>query len=115
MTLADKSCTPCHGGVPALTSAEYEPMLAELDGWKVENDKKLIKSLKFDNFKESMNLATKIAEIAEKEGHHPDLLVKWGELRIELWTHKIDGLTESDFVLAAKIDRCTKLAAKSAP
>lgn len=105
MALAEKDCIPCRGGVPALSRAEFEPLLAELDGWEVEADKRLVKRIKLGNFMEALALANKIGELAEAQGHHPDLLVRWGELGIELWTHKIDGLTESDFVLAAKIDR----------
>ena len=105
MSLSEKTCVPCRGGVPPLTKAEYEPMLAELKGWEVQDDNRLLKSYKFDNFQKSLDLANKIGEIAEKEGHHPDLLVRWGELKIDLWTHAVGGLTESDFILAAKIDK----------
>ena len=104
MTLAERKCLPCSGAVPPLTRAQFEPLLDELDNWLVEDDKKLTKSLRFKNFTGPMDLANSIAAIAEEENHHPDLLVRWGELRIELWTHKINGLTESDFILAAKID-----------
>ena len=79
-------------------------MLAELRGWEVQDDLHLLKSYRFDDFKSAMALANKIADLAEKEGHHPDLLVRWGELKIELWTHAVGGLTESDFILASKID-----------
>jgi len=104
MGLAEKTCVPCRGGVPPLTRQQFEAMLSELDGWEVRDDKRLEKSFKFDDFASAMRLANAVAEIAEQEGHHPDLLVRWGELKVELWTHKIDGLTESDFILAAKID-----------
>ncbi|MBX9695250.1 MAG: 4a-hydroxytetrahydrobiopterin dehydratase [Cyanobacteria bacterium] len=104
MSLADRNCVPCRGGVPPLTREQIEPLLAELDGWSVIEDRKLHKSIEFKNFAQSLALANRIGEIAEKQNHHPDLLVRWGELRIDLWTHKIDGLTESDFILAAKID-----------
>lgn len=104
MGLAEKTCTACHGGVPKLTAQECEPLLAELQGWQIEGGR-LTKSYKFNNFASAMALANKIADLAEKQGHHPDLLVRWGELSIELWTHAIDGLSESDFILAAKIDR----------
>jgi 4a-hydroxytetrahydrobiopterin dehydratase len=108
MSLADKKCPPCDGGVPLLTRQQIEPLFAELKGWHLEDgDKRLVRSLKTNNFQESLDLANRIGAIAEEQGHHPDLLVRWGELRIDLWTHAIDGLTESDFVLAAKIDRVT--------
>jgi len=103
--LADKKCVPCRGGVPALTAAEQAALLAKLDGWQVENDKKLIKSYLFKDFMGPVRFCNAIAEVAEEEGHHPDLYVRWGELRAYIWTHKVDGLTESDFFMAAKIDR----------
>lgn len=105
MNLADKSCVPCRGGVPPLSRQQFEPLLAQIAGWTVIEERKLTKSYRFADFSAAMKLANKIAELAESQGHHPDLLVRWGELRIELWTHKIDGLSESDFILAAKIDR----------
>ncbi len=106
MGLVEKRCLPCKGGMPVLTAAECEPLLKELDGWKIDDDHKLVRSFQFDNFVKPMRLARRIAEIAEQEQHHPDLLVRWGELKVELWTHKVDGLTENDFILAAKIDQC---------
>ncbi len=105
MGLAEKNCVPCRGGVPPLTKDEIAPLFKELRNWTCGEDRRLVKSYKFDDFKGAMELANKIAVIAESEGHHPDLLVRWGELRIDLWTHKVDGLTESDFILAAKIDQ----------
>ena len=106
--LADKKCVPCRGGVPPLTHAEIQPLLAKVEGWRVENDKRLIKKFEFDDFMGPMQFANRIAEIAEEEGHHPDLYVAWGKVEVTIWTHKIDGLTESDFILAAKIDRANK-------
>jgi len=103
--LADNKCVPCRGGVPPLTPEQIAPLLAKLEGWQVEDNKKLIKSYKFKNFLEAMAFANAIVPVAEAEGHHPDLYVRWGEVRVYLWTHKIDGLTESDFFMAAKIDR----------
>ncbi len=108
MGLAEKNCVPCRGGVSPLTSSEIAPLFRELRNWVCNEDRRLVKSYKFDDFKSAMELANKIAIIAESEGHHPDLLVRWGELRIDLWTHKVDGLTESDFILAAKIDQLTE-------
>jgi 4a-hydroxytetrahydrobiopterin dehydratase len=105
MGLAEKTCVPCRGGVPPLTRPQFAPLLTELDNWQVIDESKLTKSYKFPNFKKSMDLAKKIADIAEEQNHHPDLLVRWGELRVELWTHAAGGLTESDFILAAKIDK----------
>jgi 4a-hydroxytetrahydrobiopterin dehydratase len=103
--LADKKCIPCRGGVPPLSHEEIRPLLARVEGWTVEGDKKLRKSYQFSDFMAPIRFANKIAEVAEEEGHHPDLYVAWGKLEAIIWTHKIDGLTESDFILAAKIDR----------
>ena len=103
--LADKKCVPCRGGVPPLNSDEIAPLLSRLSGWTVESDKKLIKSYKFKNFTDPVKLVNAITVVAEEEGHHPDLYVAWGKVEVYLWTHKVDGLTESDFIMAAKIDR----------
>jgi len=104
-SLADKRCTPCEGGTPPLTAEQVKPLLAQLDGWKVEEGKKLTKSFRFDNFVQAVDFVNAITPVAETEGHHPDLYVRWGEVRVYLWTHAIDGLSENDFILASKIDR----------
>jgi 4a-hydroxytetrahydrobiopterin dehydratase len=104
-SLADKKCVPCLGGTPPLTAAEIAPLLAQIEGWTVEANKKLQKSFRFKNFVQAVEFVNALTQVAEQEGHHPDLYVRWGEVRVYLWTHKIDGLTESDFVMAAKIDR----------
>ncbi len=105
MDLAKKTCVPCNNGATALAPLEWEPMLSKLKGWQVIDEKKLLKRIKVENFAQSLELANKIGAIAEEQTHHPDLLVRWGGLRIELWTHAIDGLSENDFILAAKIDQ----------
>ncbi len=104
-SLADQKCVPCLGGTPPLTPAEIAPLLAQVEGWTVEANKKLQKSFRFKNFVQAVEFVNALTQVAEQEGHHPDLYVRWGEVRVYLWTHKIDGLTESDFVMAAKIDR----------
>ena len=112
--LADQKCVPCRGGVPPLTPEQIKPLFAQLKGWKLEEDKKLLKSYDFKNFVEAMSFANAIMPVAEAEGHHPDLYVKYGGVTVYLWTHKIDGLSESDFFMAAKIDRVhDKLPSKS--
>jgi 4a-hydroxytetrahydrobiopterin dehydratase len=103
--LADRSCVPCRGGTPPLAPAEIEPLLARLDGWTVKDAAKISKPYKFRNFVDAVAFVNAITPVAEAEGHHPDLFVKWGEVRVNLSTHKIKGLTESDFIMAAKIDR----------
>jgi 4a-hydroxytetrahydrobiopterin dehydratase len=104
--LADRACVPCRGGVPPLTSEQIAPLLAQLDqGWHVEDGKKLVKRYKMRNFVQAVDFVNRITPIAEAEGHHPDLYVRWGEVKVFQWTHAIDGLTPSDFYLAAKLDR----------
>jgi 4a-hydroxytetrahydrobiopterin dehydratase len=103
--LTDHKCIPCAGGTPPLSGEQIAPLLAQLDGWQAEANKKLVKSYRFRNFVQAVDFVNAVTPVAEQEGHHPDLYVRWGEVRVYLWTHKIDGLTESDFVMAAKIDR----------
>jgi len=106
MSLADKQCIPCRGGVPPLPQARIDELLKELEpGWRLNAAGHLERSYEFRNFAEALAFANRIGAIAEQEGHHPDLHVAWGRCVVEIWTHKIDGLTESDFVLAAKYDR----------
>ena len=107
--LADKKCIPCEGGIPSFDKTEINKYLKKVDGWDVKNDKDeiyyLIKEFKFKNFLESQNFINKVGEIAEKEGHHPDISFGWGYAKVKIFTHAIKGLHESDFVLAAKVDR----------
>ena len=105
-SLADKSCVPCEGGVPPLTGDEIKPLAAELsERWHVVDDHHLEAEFLFPDFAEALAAVNKLGAIAEAEWHHPDLLVAWGKVGVKLWTHKIDGLAEADFVLAAKFDR----------
>ena len=107
--LANKKCVPCEGGIPAFDITEIHKYLKKVDGWSVENDKSknyfLIKEFKFKNFLESQKFVNKVGEIAENEGHHPDIFYGWGYAKIKIFTHAINGLAESDFILAAKIDK----------
>ena len=103
--LASKTCVPCRGGVPALTSAEYEPLLTELTDWTVVDDHHLTKTYAFEGFLDPLAFVNRVGAIAEEQGHHPDIYLAWGKVGITIWTHKIDGLTESDFILAAKCDQ----------
>ena len=106
MTLSERSCVPCRGGVPALKGRALDALIAELGGeWRVIEEHHLEKAFKFDDFRTALHFTNQVGELAEEQGHHPDLHLAWGLVRITIWTHKIDGLTESDFVLAAKIDR----------
>lgn len=103
--LLDKTCTPCQGGVPALSHDIALRLLLELgEGWIINAVGQLYKEYYFNNFIDAMIFANKVADIAELENHHPDLEIFWGKCRIKIWTHKINGLTENDFILAAKIN-----------
>ena len=103
--LADKECIPCRGGVPPLKGVEIEPLAAQLPGWTVVGEHHLERQYRFKNFREALDFTNKVGELAEREGHHPDIHLAWARVGIHLWTHKIDGLTESDFIMAAKIER----------
>ena len=107
--LADKKCIPCEGGITSFNLDEIHKYLKKVDGWNVESsdqkDYYITKDFKFENFVESQKFINKVGEIAEQEGHHPDIWFGWGYARIKIQTHAINGLHESDFVLAAKIDK----------
>jgi len=107
--LANKKCVPCEGGIPSFDLSEIHKYLKKIDGWNVEQDKKknyfIEKEFKFENYVASEEFIKKVGQIAEKEGHHPDISFGWGYARVKISTHAINGLAESDFVLAAKIDK----------
>jgi len=102
--LASKKCVPCHGGAKALKGNAITSLLKQIDGWEVVNEHHLSKEFKFADFATALAFVNRVGEIAEAETHHPDLALSWGKVGIRIWTHQIDGLTESDFILAAKID-----------
>jgi 4a-hydroxytetrahydrobiopterin dehydratase len=111
MDLSNKSCVPCSGGVPPLQSDRIRELHRELGGgWRVVRDHHLSGEFEFKDFAEALAFVNRVGAIAEQEGHHPDLYLAWGRVRVEIWTHKIDGLTESDFILAAKIDAMRRTA-----
>ena len=103
-SLASKHCVPCHGGVPRLKGKEIEPLLAQLGGWQVVEEHHLSKEYKFTNFAAALDFVNRVGRVAEAEGHHPDIEFGWGYARVRIYTHAIDGLSESDFILAARID-----------
>jgi 4a-hydroxytetrahydrobiopterin dehydratase len=106
MDLADRECLPCRGGVPPLAAPEIERLRAGLDpAWQVVRGHHLERELHFPDWKSAFALVTRVSELAESVNHHPDLELSWGRLGFKLWTHAIDGLSESDFVFAAKVDR----------
>ena len=102
--LSEKTCVPCRGGVPPLTPEQIQPLAAQVDNWSVVDHHHIEKQLDFVDFKEALDFVNRVGNLAEEQGHHPDLYLAWGKVGVSIWTHKIDGLTESDFVLAAKID-----------
>jgi len=106
MTLSEKSCLPCQKGGLALDKNEADILLEELGkNWKIQEEGHLYKSFEFRNFMKAMDFANQIAFLAEKEGHHPNLKISWGKCDVEIWTHKLNGLSKSDFFLADKIDK----------
>ena len=102
--LSEKNCVPCRGGVPPLKGDALRSLAHQIPGWEVIDEHHLSKTYKLPDFKEALQLVNQIGEIAEREDHHPDIYLSWGKVRIDIWTHKINGLTESDFILAAKIN-----------
>jgi 4a-hydroxytetrahydrobiopterin dehydratase len=103
--LASKTCVPCRGGVPALKGAELEGLKKQLPEWEVVNGHHLHRRYDFPDFRQALDFVNQVGELAEQQGHHPDIFLAWGKVEITLWTHKVDGLTESDFIMAAKIEQ----------
>lgn len=102
--LAARKCIPCQGGTPPLRRDEIIPLARQTPGWEVIADHHLTQNFDFPDFASALAFVNRVGEVAEQEGHHPDICLSWGKVGIEIWTHKVDGLTESDFILAAKID-----------
>lgn len=106
VSLADIKCVPCTGETPPIPPEEIAPLLIRLErGWEVEDGTKLVKRFRVPGFVGAVAFVNAVAPVAEEEGHHPDLYVRWGEVRVILWTHAINALSENDFAMAAKIDR----------
>jgi 4a-hydroxytetrahydrobiopterin dehydratase len=103
--LADQHCVPCRGGVPALKGERLRPYAEQLPDWKIIEEHHIAKSFAFPDFKTGLDFVNRVGAVAEQEGHHPDLSLGWGKVDVRIYTHVVRGLTESDFVLAAKIDR----------
>jgi len=103
--LASKNCVPCRGGVPPLRGGELAALAKQVEGWSVADEHHLTKTYRFPDFRTALEFVNRVGALAEAQGHHPDLYLAWGKVEVKVWTHKIDGLTESDFILAAKIDR----------
>lgn len=105
MSLAEKQCVPCRGGVAPLAGEALEAIKSQVPEWRVVDGHHLTRSFTFPDFKTALDFVNRAGAVAEEQGHHPDLLLTWGKVDVKIWTHKIDGLTESDFILAAKLDR----------
>lgn len=103
--LASRKCVPCDKGTPALRGSELHSYAQQLSGWDVEGEERLSKQFKFPDFATALLFVNKVGALAEAEGHHPELTLGWGRVGVELWTHAIGGLSEADFILAAKIDQ----------
>jgi 4a-hydroxytetrahydrobiopterin dehydratase len=104
--LAQKQCVACKGGVPPLAGGELASLAQQLKaGWQVVNEHHLEREFKFPNFREALQFTNRVGELAAAQNHHPDIYLAWGQVKLTLWTHKIDGLTESDFIFAAKVDQ----------
>jgi len=108
--LAARQCVPCKGGTPPLRGAGIEPLARQVPEWKVVDEHHLEREFRFKDFRGALEFTKLVGELAEEQGHHPDVLLSWGRARVTLWTHKIGGLSESDFILAAKIDRIAQSA-----
>lgn len=107
--LAKKKCVPCQGGVPPLRGKALQKLLAAVNNnWQLVREHHLEKEYTFDDFREALDFANLVGEMAELQNHHPDIYLAWGKVKVTIWTHKIDGLTESDFIFAAKTDLLLK-------
>lgn len=106
--LATKTCEPCRGSIPRLEGEELERLHHEVPGWKIVEGHHLYKVFHFPDFKSALEFVNRVGEVAEEQGHHPAIYFTWGKVEITIWTHKIDGLVEADFILAAKIDALRK-------
>jgi 4a-hydroxytetrahydrobiopterin dehydratase len=104
--LAQETCIPCRSGVPPLKGEELDALKEKLgNGWQIINEHHLEKEYIFADFRQALDFTVKVGEVAENQDHHPDIYLAWGKVKLTIWTHKIDGLTESDFILAAKADQ----------
>jgi len=104
--LAQENCIPCRGGVPPLKGEELDALQEKLgNDWQIINEHHLEKEYIFADFRQALDFTVKVGEVAENQDHHPDIYLAWCKVKLTIWTHKIDGLTESDFILAAKADQ----------
>jgi len=102
--LNEKRCAPCEGGVDKLTTQQIEQFMPEIPEWSLKDDI-LVRSYKFDDFIQALEFTNRVGALSEEEAHHPEIVLAWGQVDLRIWTHAIDGLSENDFILAAKVDR----------
>ena len=107
-SLAAKTCVPCRGGVPPLRGQELASLHQQVPEWQVVSEHHLVRQFKFPDFKQALAFVNHVGGLAEEQGHHPDIFLTWGKAEVTLWTHKVNGLTESDFIMAAKIDELSR-------
>lgn len=103
--LASRKCEPCESGTGAIKGDELRKLYSQLAGWTMVNEHHLEKEYRFKDFREALGFVNRLGEVAEKEGHHPDVFLTWGKVKVTLWTHSVGGLSENDFILAAKADQ----------
>jgi 4a-hydroxytetrahydrobiopterin dehydratase len=103
--LATRTCVPCRGGTPPLKGAELHAISHQLPNWQVIDEHHITRTFSFPDFQKALDFVNRVGALAEEQGHHPDILLAWGKAAITLWTHAVNGLTESDFIMAAKIDQ----------
>src|SRR5438105_15764051 len=103
--LAERECVPCRGGVPPMKGEEIAKLLQQLEGWQVIDEHHLQKIYRFKDFRESLEFVNRVGNLAEQQGHHPNICFAWGKAEVTIWTHKIDGLSESDYVLDENVDK----------
>ena len=103
--LANKTCVPCKGGVPPLKGQDLAALEKQVTGWQVVEEHHIVKRFQFPDFRTALQFVNRVGEVAEEQRHHPDIFLAWGRVEVTIWTHAIKGLTESDFILAAKIDQ----------
>jgi 4a-hydroxytetrahydrobiopterin dehydratase len=103
--LADQNCVPCRGGIPPVKGKELKRIQQLVPKWKVMKEHHITRAFTFPDFKQALDFVNRVGDVAERQGHHPDILLTWGKAEVTLWTHKIDGLSHSDFIMAAKIDQ----------
>ncbi|HEX2225330.1 MAG TPA: 4a-hydroxytetrahydrobiopterin dehydratase [Thermoanaerobaculia bacterium] len=103
--LAARKCEPCEAGTPAVKGEELRRLHAQLDGWILANEHHLEKEYRFPDFRQALSFVNRLGEVAEQEGHHPDIFLTWGKVKVTLWTHSVGGLSQNDFILAAKADQ----------